>query len=396
MVRSLTCPKTPAHGPMQMGVTSVRWERGLGRAKPPLTVELVRIPAFVCESCERDGRHTFQLPPDFDDELTSKIFKPINSALSRTLRDYSHPLPTLKLVFGENTRTDNQWPSTQGAAFSVREPSRNFSHLVLAERTFRQLDLLKVLSLKRRLVFQDWGMESILGENAYLAANFYGPSGTGKTLAAEALAGELGRGFLPVNYAELESKFVGETPKNIERVFDLAERESAILFFDEADSFVGRRVTEVQQSADYAVNVTRSVMMIRLEQFRGLALFATNLIGNYDPAFARRLPLTVRFPLPHTANLRERLWRIHVAEGVPLASDVDFGKLGERFEGLSGGDIKNSVVMAILNKVAEDGPDEEKTIMQVDFERAASEIIAAKSAILGTTTQPSGASPEPQ
>jgi SpoVK/Ycf46/Vps4 family AAA+-type ATPase len=190
------------------------------------------------------------------------------------------------------------------------------------------------------------------------------------------------RGFLLVNYAQLESKFVGETPKNIERAFDIAENEGALLFFDEADSFLGQRITEVRQSADYAVNVTRSVMMIRLERFNGIAVFATNLIQNYDAAFARRLPLIIRFDLPD-ATLREALWRLHVPDKVPLFNDVNFPRLAQEFDGVSGGDIRNAVLMAILKRASAREPDHEKKISQNDFREAMEQILVGKHAILG-------------
>jgi SpoVK/Ycf46/Vps4 family AAA+-type ATPase len=381
-VKTPECLKFKEHGLMKLSTTTIRWERGFGKAKFPLTTELCNVPAYVCEACEKIGKNTFILDPAFDKDLTENILHPINKVISNHLRNYSYPLPIIKLDFSTSPPRSINYRDNPNFIFRVTKPNRTFDNIILPETTKQQLEMVVTLSRKQKLIFDDWGMGNALGGLTHFAVNFYGPSGTGKTLAAEALASEIDIGFLRVSYAQLESKFVGETPKNIESVFDAAEKEGALLFFDEADSFLGKRVTEVNQSADYAVNVTRSVMLMRLETFKGIVVFATNLIRNYDPAFTRRLPLMVRFGLPDTPWLREAIWKVHIPEKLPLASDVDFGRLAEEFPEVSGGDIRNAVLMAVLKKASGSGPDSNKKISYKDFQESMRQILQGKRAIL--------------
>jgi hypothetical protein len=138
-------------------------------------------------------------------------------------------------------------------------------------------------------MYDDFGLGEIDPYGGRTAINLYGPPGTGKSFAADAIANELGMGIIRVSYAEIESKYVGETPKNIKAAFQKARETNALLFFDEADSVLGRRLTSVTQSTDHAVNVSRSVMLLELDRFSGVTVFATNLAVNYDPAFVRRI-----------------------------------------------------------------------------------------------------------
>lgn len=126
--------------------------------------------------------------------------------------------------------------------------------------------------------------EEIFSRNRAVILNFYGKAGTGKSMTAEAVAKALNKKVYHINYFELESKYVGETPKNIRRAFECATRDDAVLIFDEADSFLGKRLSSVTQSADYGVNITRSVLLMELEKFSGVVVFTTNLISNYDEA----------------------------------------------------------------------------------------------------------------
>lgn len=198
-------------------------------------------------------------------------------------------------------------------------------------------------------LFDEWKLSSDSRKRA-LILNFYGASGTGKSMTGEAIAGELGRKVYRVNYAQLESKYVGETPKNIKKVFELARRENAVIIFDEADSFLGKRLTNVSQSADYGVNITRSVMLIELENFDGIVIFTTNLIKNYDEAFKRRILASIKFELPDEIG-REKLFRRYVSKEMPLSDDVTTEILAKNFEKLSGADIKDMTLYAALNAI---------------------------------------------
>lgn len=167
----------------------------------------------------------------------------------------------------------------------------------------------------------------------------------------------MGKNIIRVNYAEIESKYVGDTPKNITAAFNKARSTDSVLFFDEADSILGRRLTSVTQSADHGVNVSRSVMLLQLDHFDGVVLFATNLASNYDAAFVRRIMAHVEFLLPDYQS-RIKLWQMHLPEMLPLADDVRHESLADQSDGLSGGDIKNIVINAASVAVVRSGLDQ--------------------------------------
>ena len=177
--------------------------------------------------------------------------------------------------------------------------------------------------------------------------NFWGSPGTGKSMTAEGVASYLNKKLLVVNYPELESKYVGETPKNIKKVFDKAKEENAVIVFDEADSFLGKRLENVTQSADYGVNITRSVLLMELEKFNGVVVFTTNLIDNYDEAFKRRILLSVYFDMPDE-KARTEIWKLHLSEKMPLHPEVTAQSLAGRYDKISGADIKDMVFYAAL------------------------------------------------
>ena len=181
-------------------------------------------------------------------------------------------------------------------------------------------------------------------------------SGTGKTFAAEAIANELGMSIIRANYAEIESKYVGETPKNIKAAFQKAREAGAVLFFDEADSILGKRLSNVRQSTDHAVNVSRSVMLLELDSFDGVTIFATNLAANYDSAFVRRILGHIAMPLPDAAA-RRQLWLLHLPARLPAdLSNAQLGELVAASEGLAGGDILNAVLLAAATAIEREGP----------------------------------------
>ena len=202
--------------------------------------------------------------------------------------------------------------------------------------------------------------------------------GTGKTICAEAIANSLGMKLLVVNYAEVESMWAGETPKNIVAAFRSAAEQRALLFFDEADAIAGRRSTAVA-SLPYQreANITVNVLLHELEAFNGVVIFATNLAANFDPAFERRIRAHVRFEMPGVEE-REQIWRVQIHPSkTPLARDVDFRALAEEFA-VSGGDIKNAVLKAAAAAAADSRSERAKQIHQEHFERAMADVIAAK------------------
>ena len=176
-----------------------------------------------------------------------------------------------------------------------------------------------------------------------------------------------------VDYAEIESKYVGETSKNLTRLFQLAEKEGAVIFFDEADALLSKRVTNMTSATDVSVNQTRSVLLNLLNQYQGIIIFATNFIQNFDPAFLRRIKYHVQFHLPDEA-LREQLWKMYIPQKMPC--EVDCNALAKQYSGISGSDIANAVFTAAVS-AARDG---EKVVAQKRFETAIQRCLAVKEA----------------
>jgi SpoVK/Ycf46/Vps4 family AAA+-type ATPase len=251
------------------------------------------------------------------------------------------------------------------ALFEVEAPRRRLADLVVPAETMAQLRGLLAKIRHHHVLYDNFGLREIDPSGGRTAINFSGPPGTGKSFAAEALAHELGMGLIRVNYAVVESKYVGETPKNIKAAFQKAHEAGAVLFFDEADSILGRRLSTLAQSTDHAVNVSRSVVLLELDQFSGVTVFATNLATNYDPAFVRRILGHVELPLPD-APTRARLWRAHIPARLPARlSEADWKTLVEQTDGLAGGDILNAVLYAASLAIEREGPT--CTITRDDF-----------------------------
>lgn len=223
------------------------------------------------------------------------------------------------------------------------ETTHDREDLVVPDATNRKLDRLVAWMDHRRQVLHHWGMADRLGGRPGLATLFSGPPGTGKTMAASILADHIGLDLFRVDLAAVVSKYIGETEKNLDRVFDAAEAGCAVLFFDEADALFGRRA-EVKDARDRYANLEVSYLLQRMEDYRGLAILATNLEKNLDEAFRRRLQFVVRFPRPGRRQ-REVIWRRLLGDGVPLGDDVDFEVLARRFT-LTGGHIRNCAIDA--------------------------------------------------
>jgi hypothetical protein len=195
----------------------------------------------------------------------------------------------------------------------------------------------------RPLVLGEWGIGAKLASSAGVTVLFAGPPGTGKTMAAEVIAGELGLDLYKIDLSTVVSKYIGETEKNLERIFEEAQTSNAILFFDEADAIFGKR-SEVKDAHDRYANLEISYLLQRMEIYDGVAVLATNLRANLDEAFTRRLQFSVHFPFPEEVY-RLRIWQTLFPPGVPRDADVDFDLLARRFR-LSGGSIRNIIVSA--------------------------------------------------
>lgn len=256
-------------------------------------------------------------------------------------------------------------------------PRRTFQDVILPDSTRRALDHALIQIRKHDLIFHEWGLAERHASGLALAFNFAGPPGTGKTICAEAIAQALGKKLQVVRYSEMESLWAGETGKNVSAVFRSAREQDAVLFFDEADAIAGRRFTAVTQGYQREANTVVNVLLKELEEFDGVVIFATNLAANFDPAFERRVRTHILFEMPGPKE-RALIWKVQLhARKTPLADDVDFDVLGEKYE-VSGGDIKNAVLKAAQMATAEPGPDAEKKIYQRHFELAMQEVQAAK------------------
>lgn len=268
--------------------------------------------------------------------------------------------------------------------FKPEAPRRHLPDLVVNPETERQLRTALAKIQYHDRLYRDWGLETIHPEGRGIAINLYGPPGTGKSFAAEAIANYLQRPIIRVDYAAIESRFVGDTPKNIVAAFEAAREANAVLFFDEADSVLSRRATNITQAADYGVNVSRSTLLLQLDSFEGIVLFATNLASNYDPAFVRRILAHVHFPLPDQAALI-RLWAYHLPERLPRQPEVTPEALAERSAGLSGGEILNAVILAAASAV-EQG---ESAVALAHFDEALAQIRRSKQDVgIGYPGQP--------
>jgi hypothetical protein len=256
------------------------------------------------------------------------------------LRDPSKPQPTT----GDLLDSGRALTAPQVGHFVVQiNPRYTWDDIVLPPDKMRQLRSIAAWMQFRRRVHEDWGFGQKLSRGKGLNVLFTGPSGTGKTMAAEILAHELSLDLLQIDLSSVVSKYIGETEKNLSAIFREAEQSQSLLFFDEADSLFGKR-TEVKDAHDRYANIEVNYLLQRVEQYEGVVVLATNLQRNLDDAFLRRIKEVVDFPFPDD-KLRERIWRAHFQPEAPKEADIDFNFLSSQFK-LTGGNIKNIVLSA--------------------------------------------------
>nr|WKF60515.1 ATP-dependent zinc metalloprotease FtsH 3 [Paraburkholderia busanensis] len=221
-------------------------------------------------------------------------------------------------------------------------PTRTFDDLVVADAVQQQLtEVLSAIKYREPLLERGFGAK--VGYGTGISALFYGDSGTGKTMAAEVIAGQLGVDLIKIDLSAVVNKYIGETEKNLASVFDLAERDAGVLFFDEADALFGKR-SETKDAQDRHANIEVSYLLQRLESYPGLVILATNNRSHLDDAFNRRFTFMIRFPFPD-ASLRERMWRSIWPAGFQIDDSVDFTQLAQRSE-LTGANIRNIALLA--------------------------------------------------
>lgn len=244
--------------------------------------------------------------------------------------------------------------SADTALYSVEYPKTSLSSLVVPEKTEKQIRSILTKIKNYDLLYNKFGLREIDKTGGRTLINFYGPPGTGKSFAAEAIAKELGKKIIKANYAQIESKFVGETPKNIKEIFKAAKR-------------------------DHAVNVSKSVMLLEMDNFDGVMIFTTNFGENYDSAFVRRIIGHIEFELPNEEN-RRKIFLGLIPSRLPVDfTEDDIDEIVRISEGLSGGDLLNMVLYASSSAVERDG---EKCVVTFDdFSEACALIKKAKSEI---------------
>ena len=260
--------------------------------------------------------------------------------------------------------------------FIPEEPKFSLEEIILPSAVKAQILDVSTYAENSHRVFEMWGFKRTHKFSRRIGVNLYGAPGTGKTMAAHAIAKELGRKILVVNYADIESKYVGETPKNIRKAFEAAKKSDSILFFDEADAILSKRVTDMTQAVDVSVNQTRSVMLMLMNEYQDFIIFATNFIENFDPAFMRRISIHIKFTLPDE-ECRKKLWRMYTPLEVP--NNLDFDELAKKFSEISGSEIANAILTAAFKSARLKADELDKTLV---FE-AVENILASKRANVG-------------
>lgn len=227
------------------------------------------------------------------------------------------------------------------------ETELDWEHLVLPFSTLEQLDEIKHWILHGHTLLQDWEMYHKLQPG--FTSLFYGPPGTGKTFSACLLGKHCGCDVYKIDLSAIVSKYIGETEKNLAKIFDMAEHKQWILFFDEADALFGKR-TKVDDSHDRYANQEISFLLQRIEEFNGVTILASNLKGNIDDAFIRRFQSVVHFPMPK-ATERLRIWKNAFSAKAVLEEKIDLGRLADKYD-LSGGIIMNVVRYSSLKALS--------------------------------------------
>ena len=297
-----------------------------------------RLPATVPDSTIADLARRYLM-------TAGQIARAAERAASHSTGDEAPPVSEL----ARHARAEQ---TTELATLCQRvEHTLGWDDLVVSDAVRAQLrDVLDYARMRQR-IFDDWGFHRKLTYGRGMAVLLSGPPGTGKTMLAGVLAGELGLDLYQVDVSQVVSKYIGETEKQIDRIFSLAERTHAMLLFDEADSLFAKR-TDVRSSNDRYANLEVNFLLQRIEAYDGPSVLTTNFKSALDEALLRRIRFKIDLGKPDAAE-RERLWRSMLPAEAPVGDDVDFALLGRDFE-LSGGEIKNAVVRAAIQAAATD------------------------------------------
>jgi len=333
--------------PVLVGGTDRRSVGGLlGGDRPSLTVQVQRstlderISAWT-DAMKRRGWSTAN-GQDVAERFYSVGGTTIHQVLERATAECGGEEPTLDAMWAAARECSR--PEFQGLAEHI-VPRYTWEDLILSDKIKNQLQHLVNYLSEQETVFHRWGARSVRARGYGIKALLSGGPGTGKTMAAEVIAGTLGLDLFRVDLSSVISRWVGETEKNLKEVFDAAEGGTAVLLFDEADSLFGSR-GEVKQAQDRFANQEVGFLLQRLEVFEGCAILTTNLQENIDDAFLRRFGAVIEFPMP-SIEQRTQLWKRAIPKGAPLNDDVDLDAVAKQFV-IAGGSIINSAINACI------------------------------------------------
>ncbi|MCF7521676.1 ATP-binding protein [Neisseria sp. ZJ106] len=286
----------------------------------------------------------FQAKKQYSDDYSAQVLSALKNELKSEINDIDMEKATL----------NNQKGKQASISVEATQPQYKLEDVILSSATRTQLEEGMAKLRFHKIIYEEWNFASVDKQGKSVILNFYGDPGTGKTLTAEAFAGSLNLPIIKLGIAELESKFMGETSKNIQTVFQKATESGAILFFDEADTLLGKRLSSVTQGIDNEVNSMRSTLLIELEKFDGIAIFATNFAKNYDEAFRSRISHHIHFDLPDSEN-RKALWQRMLVEQIPLEGEREqiIANIAELTEGFSGREIRTCMRLVLPKALLE-------------------------------------------
>lgn len=320
--------------------------------------------------CQIDHNASF----DIKDSLL--IQSKIEAYIKQKLKlDFSECSLLLNVSYRKKDKTDIAGVQTQNASqqakpddglptFMPQSPRYSFDQIILPEDTRKRI-LNDLNTIKHQdLIYNQWGFAEVDSKPKSIL-NFFGPPGTGKTMCAHAIAKMLNKPLLALNYSEIESKYVGDAAKNLKKAFDTATEIQAVMFFDEADSFLGKRIENVSHGSDQALNSLRSQMLILLEEFEGVVLFATNLVTNFDKAFESRILDHIKLDLPNKearADIIDKMLPLKLPmEHRPTSEELL--ECSDIIEGFAGREIKSAILTMLLDKA---GLEEESPLFTID------------------------------
>jgi ATP-dependent 26S proteasome regulatory subunit len=279
----------------------------------------------------------------------AQIRAAVQLAENRRLMSHEAQLVTLSDLAAACRHQSNQKLSELSLKI---EPRYGWDDIVLPEDAMMHLrEICSHVKYSRR-VFQEWGFGRKLSRGKGLSVLFSGPPGTGKTMAAEVIAHDLQLDLYKIDLSNVVSKYIGETEKNLAKIFAEAETSNAILFFDEADALFGKR-TEISDAHDRYANIETSYLLQKMEEYEGMVILASNLRENMDDAFIRRIRFIVEFPFPDEAS-RLEIWRRHFPSEAPVDGNIDYEYLSREFK-IAGGSIKNIVLSSAFLAAANGG-----------------------------------------